>query len=133
MWPRLEEQNQETPEVRSRRKELFNVIKENNKTPLSNNDNEHWTSRTERAEETDEQNQETMSFNSHDSMDVPGIPYKKYLGATVVRYIQMGQAIQVKEYKNRIWKKTYAEQSKNFRRVGASHQQAKKFGSEHAG
>ena len=32
MWPRLEEQNQETPEVRSRREELFNVIKENNKT-----------------------------------------------------------------------------------------------------
>ena len=36
-----------------------------------------------------------MSFHSNDSKDVPAINFKKYLGATGVRYIQVGQASHV--------------------------------------
>ena len=38
-----------------------------------------------------------MSTNSNNSIDVPTVNSKKYLGATGVRYVQMGQASHVQE------------------------------------
>ena len=97
IWKRMEQQNQETPEEKSRREEMFRVIEKIN-TPIQNK-NEQGTSNKAPMKETDDHSEETTSANSNDSMDVPAINFKKYLGTTGVRYIQMGQASHVQENK----------------------------------
>ena len=42
--------------------------------------------------ESQPETNETESTSSADSFDVPAINFKRYLGTTGVRYIQMGQA-----------------------------------------
>ena len=91
-WKRMEQHGKETPKEKSRREELFKVIKRNRNTPIQNNANEQ--------EEMEDCNEETTSNNSNDSMDVPAIYFKKYLGATGVRYIQTGQPTTYKKIRN---------------------------------
>ena len=91
----MKQRNQDSPEDKSRREELFRVIQKIHNTPLPKNDTEQGTSGTIQTEETDQLSEETMTSNSNDSMEVPAINFKKYLSATGVRYIQMGQTSHV--------------------------------------
>ena len=70
-------------------------------TPIQNNTKEQGTSKIPPTYKTDDYSEETPSNNSNDSMEVPAINIKKYLGVTGVRYIQMGQASHDRE--NQEW------------------------------
>ena len=94
IWKRMEQQSQESPHERTGQEELYKVIKKIRNTPTNNN-NEQRTSGETQIEETDHQSEETMSSHSNDSIDAPTITFKKYLGATGVRYVQMRQASHV--------------------------------------
>ena len=48
-------------------------------------------------EQEDSPEIETESTSSIESLSVPAINFKKYIGATGVRYIQMGQASHIQE------------------------------------
>ena len=77
---------------RINRMEIKRIEMEQHQT---NNNNEQGTSGETQIEETDQQSEETMASHSNDSLDVPAINFKKYLGATKVRYVQMRQASHV--------------------------------------
>ena len=94
IWKRMEQQSQESPEERSRRDELYKVIEKIKITPTNKN-NEQGTSGETQIEETDQQTEETMLSPSNESINVPAIFFKKILGATGLRFIQMRQASHV--------------------------------------
>ena len=98
IWKRMEQHSEKTPEEKSRQEELFRVIEKIINTPIQNNTNEQGTSE-DTTDEKEDYSEETTSKDSNDSMDVPVINFKKYMGATGVRYIQMGQASHVQENK----------------------------------
>ena len=95
----MDQHSQETPEEKNRREDLFRVIEKIRNTPIQNNTDEQAISKTTLTEETYDYSEEITSNISNDSLDVPAINIKKYLGATGVRYIQMGQANHVQENK----------------------------------
>ena len=70
---------------------------ENQKYTKQNVENEQGSSETTPTDKIDYDSEETTSTISNDSMDVPAIIFKKYLGATGVRYIQMEQGSHVQE------------------------------------
>ena len=90
---RIEVQSRELPEARTTREDLFRVKEKIINTPLPNNENEQGTRGTTHMEETDHQSEETLSTISKNSMDVPAINFKLYLGATGVKHTHMGQVI----------------------------------------
>ena len=95
LWDRMEEQDRETEKETKRRNELHRVIEKIRKTPQKQ-ENQLETSR-EIQEQEDSPEAETESTSSIESLGVPAINFKKYMGATGVRYIQMGQASHVQE------------------------------------
>ena len=97
----MKQQNQESPDDKSSREELFRVKEKICNTTLPNNNKEQGTSGTIQTKETDQLREETMSSNSNDSLDVAAINFKKYLIATGVRYIKMGQASHVQSNNER--------------------------------
>ena len=71
-------------EERNRREAFFRVIEKTRNTFVPSNENQQRTSRQQTLFETKTQSEETMSTSSNDSLDVPAINVKNYLGATGV-------------------------------------------------
>ena len=95
LWDRMEEQDRETEEEIERRNELHRVFEKIRQWP-QNQEKQPKTSR-EIQEQEDSPEAEKESTSSNESLSVPAINFKKYMGATGVRYIQMGQASHVQE------------------------------------
>ena len=81
---------------------------------IQTNTNEQGTSKTSPTEKTDDYSEETTSANSNDSMDVPA---KKYLGATGVKYIQLGQASHVQENEEWNLEETVRQDEQNSQQI----------------
>ena len=95
LWDSMEEQDGETEEETERRNELYRVFE---KTPnLPQKREKHLGTSSKTQEQEDSPEVETESTSSIKSLGVPAIKFKKYIGATDVRYIQMGQASHIQE------------------------------------
>ena len=92
---RMEEQDGETEEENERRNELYRVIEKIRNLPQKQEKQLETSSETQEKEDSPEV--ETESTSSIESLGVPAINFKKYIGATGVRYIQMGQASHIQE------------------------------------
>ena len=100
LWDRMEEQDRETEEETKRRSELHRVIEKNRKMPQKQEKQLETGGDIQEREDSPEA--ETESTSSIESLGVRAINFKKYMGATGARYIQMGQASHVQEEKNGI-------------------------------
>ena len=89
LWDRMEEQDRETEEKTERRNELHRVIEKIRNMPQKHEKQLETSSEIQEQEDSPEA--ETESTSSIESLGVPAINFKKYIGATGVRYIQMGQ------------------------------------------
>ena len=94
-WDRMEEKDRETEEDTERRNELHRVIEKIRKMPQKQEKQLETSGDIQEQEDSPEA--ETESTSSIGSMGVPAINFKIYMGATAVRYIQMGQASHVQE------------------------------------
>ena len=90
---RMEKQDRETEEEDERRNELHRVIEKIRYTPQKQEKQLETSRETQEQENSTEE--ETESTSSIESLCVPAIYFKKYMGATGVRYIQKGQASHV--------------------------------------
>ena len=93
----MERQNRELQYKTLRREELHRVIEKIRNTPNKQPEDQPRPSKVFQLEEPPDENKsldvfETESTSSNNSIDVPAINFKRYLGATEVRYIQMGRA-----------------------------------------
>ena len=95
LWNRLEEQDEEAREETERKNELYRVIEKIRNLPQKQEKQLETSSETQEQEDSPEV--ETESTSSIESLGVPAINFKKYIGATGVRYIQMGQASHIQE------------------------------------
>ena len=91
----MEEQDEEAGEENERRNELYRVIEKIRNLPQKQEKQLETSSEIQEQEDSPEV--ETESTSSIDSLGVPAINFKKYIGATGVRYIQMGQASHIQE------------------------------------
>ena len=91
----MEEQDRETEEETEGRNEPHRVI-EKIRSMQQKQEIQPETSE-DIQEQEDSPEAETESTSSIESLGVPAINFKKYVGATGVRYIQMGQASHVQE------------------------------------
>ena len=87
----MENNSRETEEELERKREFHRVIEKIRAKPKR--DDTGTSSNTQQSQEQDEI--ETMSSDSDQTIAVPAINFKRYLGATSVRYIQMGTASKV--------------------------------------
>ena len=94
-WDRMEEQDREPEEETERRNELHRVIEKIRKMPQKQEKQPETSGDIQEQEDSPEA--ETESTSSIEALGVPAINFKKYVGATGVRYIQMGQASHVQE------------------------------------
>ena len=78
-----------------RRNELYRVIEKIRNLPQKQEKQLETSSETQEQEDSPEV--ETESTSSIESLGVPAINFKKYIGATGVRYFQMGQASHIQE------------------------------------
>ena len=69
---------------------------------------------SETQEQEDSPEVETESTSSIESLGVPAINFKKYIGATGVRYIQMGQVSHIQEENKWDLEKTIRQAEQNF-------------------
>ena len=97
LWNRMEEQDEEAREENERRNELYRVIEKIRNLPQKQEKQLETSSETQEQEDSPEV--ETESTSSIESLGVPAINFKKNIGATGVRYIQMGQASHIQEEK----------------------------------
>ena len=91
LWKRMEINSRETEEELDRKREFHRVIEKIRAKPKR--DDTGTSSITQQPQKQDEI--ETMSSDSDQTIAVPAINFKRYLGATSVRYIQMGTASKV--------------------------------------
>ena len=84
LWDKMEKNNKESEDERSRREELHRVIENFRNTPKNNHEIQPETSRKLRENSESPDTIETASTNSNDSFGVPAINFKRYLGATGV-------------------------------------------------
>ena len=92
LWRRMEEQEKEPEDNATKREELCRVIEKIRNMPQKQNEEQKETSNNTTEIENQSETNETESTSSAESFDVPAINFKRYLGMTGVRYIQMGQA-----------------------------------------
>ena len=91
LWKRMEEQDKE--DVTTKREELYRVIEKiRNMSKKQNEGQMETTSDNITKVKSQSETNETESKSSANSLFVPTINFKRYLGTTGVRYIQMGQA-----------------------------------------
>ena len=96
IWLRMEKNSKETQEID--RKKEFHRVMEKSETCLNaeagpSSSNTQQPQIGEEELDTHQRDEtETMSSDSDQTMTVPAINFKRYLGATSVRYIQMGTA-----------------------------------------
>ena len=91
----MEEQDGEAEEENERRNELYRVIEKIGNLPQKHEKQLETSSETQEQEDSPEV--ETESTSSIEFLGVPAINFKKYIGATGVRYNQMGQASHIQE------------------------------------
>ena len=100
----MEKNSKKTPEEVARKKEFHRVIekirnlpKRDEADPSSSNTQQQQQPQYEEEDINVDQRDETetMSSDSDQTIAVPAINFKRYLGATSVRYIQMGTASKV--------------------------------------
>ena len=99
LWQRMQRMevivNTETQEEIERKREFHRVINRIRKRPKPNELGQR-TSRLQTDLEIPEfEDSETMSSGSENRIVVPAINFKRYLGATGVRYINMGKASRI--------------------------------------
>ena len=92
LWKRMERDSNEQAESTQRREELHRVIEKIRHTPRNSSEEQPETSDNRRKKSTSPEIPDEIPTSSNDSLDVPAINFKRYLGATGTRYIQMGQA-----------------------------------------
>ena len=92
LWKRMEEQDKEPEDDTTKVEELYRFIEKIRNMPKKQNEGQKETSDNITEGENQSETNETESTSSADSLDVPAINFKRYLGTTGVRYIQMGQA-----------------------------------------
>ena len=92
LWDRMEEQDKEPDDDTTKREELYRVIEKIRNMPKTQNGGQTGSSDNTPKAGSQPGTNETESTSSADSFDVPAINFKRYLGTTGVRYIQMGQA-----------------------------------------
>ena len=96
LWDRMEEQDRGPENEAGRKNELHRVIKKTRNLPQKQQEEQQGT--TDGIQEPDDSPEiETKSTSSIESFGVPVISFKRYLGSTGVRYIQMGQTSHVQE------------------------------------
>ena len=93
---KMERHNQAPQCETLRREELHRVIQKIRKTPIKRPEDQPGPSKIIQLEASPDERKspddfETESTSSNNSIDVAAINLKRYLGATAVRYIQMGQ------------------------------------------
>ena len=91
LWKHMENNSRETEEELERKREFHRVIEKIRAKPKR--DETGTSSSRQQPQEQDET--ETTSSDSDQTIAVPTINFKRYLGATSVRYIQMGTASRV--------------------------------------
>ena len=101
LWDRMEKHSKKSEDEISRREDMHRVIEKIKNTPNKNYEEQPRTSRETRENSESPDTMETASTSSSDSFGVPAINFKRCLGATGVRYIQMGQASHVQD--NNTW------------------------------
>ena len=93
LWKRMEEQEKEPEDETTKREERYRVIEKIRNMPKNQDEGQTETTNDNTTEAgSQSETNETESTGSADSLDVPAINFKRYLGTTGVRYIQMGQA-----------------------------------------
>ena len=92
LWNRMEEQDKEPEDNTTKREELFRVIEKIRNMPKNQDEGQPETRDNTTEVENQPETNETASISSADLFDVPAINFKRYVGTTGVRYIQMGQA-----------------------------------------
>ena len=85
LWDRMKKHSKESEDEISRREELHRVIEKTRNTPKKNYEKQTRTSRETRENSESPDTMETASTSSNDSIGVPAINCKRYLGATGVR------------------------------------------------
>ena len=112
LWDRMEEQDGEAEEETERRNELYRVIEKIPKLLRKQEIQLETSSETQEQEESPEV--ETESTSSIEFLGVSAINFKKYIGATGVRYIQMGQASHIQEENKWDLKETIRQAEQKF-------------------
>ena len=92
LWDHMEAHDKEHEDDTTKREELYRVIEKIRNLPKTQDGGQTGTSDNTTEAESQPETIKTESTSSVDSFDVPAITFKRYLGKTGVRYIQMGQA-----------------------------------------
>ena len=101
LWQRMERSNQETQEETERKREFHRVIDKIRSLQKKRDEAGPSTSKNtgpveeETIPELQSEETEIMSSDSDQTIAVPAINFKRYLGTTGVRYIQMGKASKI--------------------------------------
>ena len=108
LWQRMERSNQETQEETERKREFHRVIDKIRSLQKKRDEAGPSTSKNtgpveeETIPELQSEETEIMSSDSDQTIAVPAINFKRYLGTTGVRYIQMGKASKIQTAKTGI-------------------------------
>ena len=106
LWQRMERSNQETQEEMERKGEFYRVIDEIRNLRKKRDEAGPSTSKNtgsveeETMPELQSEETEIMSSDSDQTIAVPAINFKRYLGKTGMRYIQMGKASKIQNSEN---------------------------------
>ena len=101
LWQRMERSNQETQEETERKREFHRVIDKIRNLQKKRDEAGPSTSKNtgsveeETMPELQSEETEIVSSDSDKTIAVPAILFKRYLGTTGVRYIQMGKASKI--------------------------------------
>ena len=101
IWQRMERNNQETQEETERKREFHRVIDKIRNLQKKRDEAGPSTSKNtgpveeETIPELQSEETKIMSSDSDQTIAVPAINFKRYLGTTGVRYIQMGKASKI--------------------------------------
>ena len=98
---RMEEQEKEPEDDTTKREELYRVIEKIKNMPKKQDEVQTETT-NDNITKTGSQSEtnETESTGSADSLDVPAINFKRYLGTTGVRFIQWDRPVTFKTKTN---------------------------------
>ena len=95
LWRRMEGMSQETQEEIERKREFHRVIDKIRNLQKPNETGQRTSRLQTHSEIPKPEDAETMSSGSENTIAVPAINFKRYLGATGVRYINMGKASKI--------------------------------------
>ena len=115
LWKRMKEREKEPEDDTTKREELYRVIEKIRIMPKKQDEGQTETTNDNITEAgSQSETNETESTGSADSLDVPAINFKRYLGTTEVRYIQMGQASHIQNENKWDLEETIRQAEQNF-------------------